>query len=265
MFDGKAFGLEIVGAVKAHVADVLAPILARMDAMEAKLAMPVVGDDLSSIRSDLENLKKEIGNVSRPIAAEPLPDIPALVAEAVAKLPAPLDGKSVTLDDMRPLVKAEVAEAVASMPQARDGEPGKDGKDGVGLAGAVINREGDLVVTLTNGEAKTLGPIVGKDGADGLPGTDGLGLDDMDEEVADDGRTVIRRYRRGDQVKEFRHTFPVVIDRGVYRDGGSYKTGDAVTWAGSLWIAQKDTSGKPDAGEDWRLSVKRGRDGKSVT
>jgi hypothetical protein len=54
-----------------------------------------------------------------------------------------------------------------------------------------------------------------------------------------------------------------VIDRGVWREG-QYKAGDAVTWAGSLWIAQKDTDAKPDSGDGWRLSVKRGRDGKAA-
>jgi hypothetical protein len=56
----------------------------------------------------------------------------------------------------------------------------------------------------------------------------------------------------------------VVIDRGVWREGQEYKAGDGVTWAGSYWIAQKDTSAKPDSGDGFRLAVKRGRDGKSA-
>ena len=40
-----------------------------------------------------------------------------------------------------------------------------------------------------------------------------------------------------------------------------YERGDAVTYGGSLWIAQRDTNEYP-RGEDsgWRLAVKRGRD-----
>jgi integrin beta 3 len=64
-------------------------------------------------------------------------------------------------------------------------------------------------------------------------------------------------------VKEFTFHVPTVIDRGVYRADESYQRGDGVTWAGSFWIAQKDTSAKPDAPDGgWRLAVKRGRDGK---
>src|SRR5690606_42144099 len=37
-FDGKAFGAEIVGAVKAHVAEVLARVTDRLDALEKRLS-----------------------------------------------------------------------------------------------------------------------------------------------------------------------------------------------------------------------------------
>jgi hypothetical protein len=56
-----------------------------------------------------------------------------------------------------------------------------------------------------------------------------------------------------------------VIDRGVFKDGTEYDKGDGVTWGGSFWIAQRDTQSKPDAGNgDWRLAVKKGRDGKDA-
>jgi hypothetical protein len=56
-----------------------------------------------------------------------------------------------------------------------------------------------------------------------------------------------------------------VLDRGVYKHDAPYSPGDAVTWAGSIWIAQRrDDSipygkpGTPNSG--WRLAVKAGRD-----
>ncbi|WP_457813003.1 hypothetical protein U8C33_22705 [Sinorhizobium meliloti] len=129
----------------------------------------------------------------------------------------------------------------------------------VSVAGALIDRTGSLVITMSDGSTKNVGQVVGKDGD---PGNDGLGFDDLD--VAYDGeKTITLKFTQGERVKEFAFTMPVVIDRGVYRDGSEYKAGDGVTWGGSFWIAQKDTSAKPDAGDDWRLSVKRGRDGKN--
>lgn len=54
------------------------------------------------------------------------------------------------------------------------GEPGPKGADGIGLAGAFIDRDGTLVLTMTNGEAKSLGVVVGRNGTDGRDGKDGL-------------------------------------------------------------------------------------------
>lgn len=57
---------------------------------------------------------------------------------------------------------------------------------------------------------------------------------------------------------------PVMLYRGVYREGESYERGDTVTWAGSLWHCDADTTAKPDAvgSKAWTLAAKRGRDGK---
>lgn len=144
------------------------------------------------------------------------------------------------------------------------GDPGLTGKDGSSLIGMLIDREGRLVATLTDGATRDLGEVVGKDGrdgqngTDGAPGRDGLGFDDLD--LVSDERGVFLRWTKGDVVKEFR--LPIVIDRGVYKAEKTYGPGDGVTWAGSFWIAQAETSEKPDSGKGWRLAVKRGHDGK---
>jgi hypothetical protein len=58
---------------------------------------------------------------------------------------------------------------------------------------------------------------------------------------------------------------PVLIYRGVYQAGETYRCGDVVTWAGSLWHCNATTDTKPDAGGDaWTLAAKRGRDGKDA-
>jgi hypothetical protein len=93
---------------------------------------------------------------------------------------------------------------------------------------------------------------------EGKNGVDGVGFDDM-EATYDGERTITLRFERGETVKSFSFDMPIILDRGVWREG-EYKAGDAVTWAGSLWIAQRDTEAKPEGGDDWRLAVKRGRD-----
>lgn len=54
--------------------------------------------------------------------------------------------------------------------------------------------------------------------------------------------------------------------KGVFnRDQQGYSVGDSVTWDGSLWIAcTDDPVGDPNKSADWRLAVKRGKDGKGL-
>lgn len=128
----------------------------------------------------------------------------------------------------------------------------------------------DLMSTVKDGKDGEPGPMGppgqpgadGKDGAPGAKGEDGLGYDDLEEEISDDGRLIIRRYKRGALTKEFRHRVPTPIYRGVYKEG-EYDRGDQVTWAGSIWTCMAPTNTKPgDGNKSWQLSCKRGRDGK---
>ena len=266
MLDTKALAEATALIVREHVAAAIAPLLERIGVLEAeKAALP----DFDAM------LSKAVSSIELPEAPAPLaPDmeevgkmIARAVDSAVTARPAPKDGTSFTAEDARPIVESLVKDAVDGIAAP---------KDGVGLAGALIDRDGALVVTLTDGTARSLGPVVGKDvdmvavkdaiasSVAALPkpkdGVDALGFDDLTVEH-DGERSFVLRFVQGDRSKEFAFDIPVVLDRGVWREG-EYKAGDAVTWAGSLWIAQKDTDAKPDSGEGWRLSVKRGRDGK---
>lgn len=175
------------------------------------------------------------------------------------------DGKDADAEAIAADVIEQVTEVLKAIPPPKDGRDGRDGKDGTGLAGALIDRAGELVVTLTDGSQRQLGPVVGKDGTSGLPGKDGadaLGFDDLSIEF--DGERAFKFVMvRGGARKEFGpFAMPVVIDRGVFKEGTNYQRGDGTTWGGSFWIAQEDTADKPETSKAWRLAVKRGRDGK---
>lgn len=191
---------------------------------------------------------------------------------------------------MAPVIRAQVEMATAPLlariaelearkiPESIKGEPGKDGRDGrdgadgasVALSDVEGMVEGKVAAWALDFERRAQGvleraidrvpkPADGKDGRDGV---DGLGFDDLS--VKHDGeRSLTLAFSRADVCKEFRVDLPVVIDRGVYKDDSAYQRGDAVTWGGSLWIAQKDSpDSKPGTGDGWRLAVKKGRDGK---
>ena len=171
------------------------------------------------------------------------------VAAALEAWPRPQDGKSVTIGELRPIVDEVVGNAVAALPVP---------KDGVGVAGALKDHEGALVLTLTDGTLAKLGRVDGEKGKDGL---DGIGADDF--EMIDAGDAVIHRLKVGERVKEWTIPKTTMADmhKGVWKEG-AYPRGAIVTWGGSQWLAKTDTTAKPETTDDWVLVVKRGRDGK---
>lgn len=134
------------------------------------------------------------------------------------------------------------------------GEPGEIGQPGPqGQAG----RDGLPGVPGSQGERG----IDGKDGRDGKDGIDGLGFDNWLVEY-DNQRTFTFKCGSGDRLKQFAFDVPFLLDRGVWR-AGVYSQGDCVSYNGSIFIAQKETSAIPKINPaDWRLAVKHGRDGK---
>lgn len=160
------------------------------------------------------------------------------------------------------VIRDEIAKAIAALPRAVDGAPGRDG---IGLAGAVIDRHGQLILTLSDGTPVMLGTVVGRDGQKGDPGQDGrdgLGVDDFDLDVRSDG--VYGVWTRGEQHRE--KLLPVPVYVGIWTEGKTYQPGQSVTWDRSTWIAKTATDAKPglntDASRAWQMSVRKGTDGK---
>ena len=173
-------------------------------------------------------------------------------------------------------------EAAALIPAPKDGA---DGADGVGVAGAMIDRDGELIVTNTLGQPFKLGRVVGKDAdpvdenaivsmvskaVEALPkpvdGLDGVGFENMDVLFDEETKELVISGEVADTAKQWKLFLPVLVDRGVYSEKhGRYLKGDGVTFSGSFWIAQKETDSRPGEGNtDWRLSVKKGRDAKDI-
>lgn len=86
----------------------------------------------------------------------------------------------------------------------------------------------------------------------------------MTASTPDDGRTiVITLARNGEVISQNVITTGLPVDRGVWKEG-AYTKGDGVSLGGEFWIARRDTKLRPVYGpnSDWRLAVKKGRDGK---
>jgi hypothetical protein len=178
--------------------------------------------------------------------------------------------------DVQAIVAEEVAKAVAALP-----EP-------VSVADVLVNRDGHLVTTLTNGATKEIGPVVGRDGKDadpdviralvveevakipkpkdGAPGKDGT-LEHVKGVYGEDGR--YRFVRKEDGAPLDWDPIPVLRYRELWEASKTYEPGEVTTWGGSMWIAREATSGVPPdestpAGKkSWALCVMRGRQGKT--
>lgn len=182
-------------------------------------------------------------------ATAPLMERIAALEKALADQPAPVSGK-----DGRDGVDGK--DGAAGQP----GEKGDQGRNGLDVKDLFRADEGRLVAVMSDGTTKDLGVFVGsdgKDGAAGRDGADGLGFDDL-EFTADEAGRPVAKFSRGEVTKSV--VLPCIIDQGPYRAGQAYVKGDAVSYGGSLWIAQEETGEKPDGGAGWRLAVKKGRD-----
>lgn len=205
----------------------------------------------------------------RPLIPSPIPGDPGRPGEPGVR---GADGRTPTIDELRDLIVPLIP---APIPGERgvDGLAGANGRDGVDGRDALqleILPDIDTSKSYCRGSyARHAGGLWRAfESTHGMRGWECLvdGIADETESVLDGGRTIVRRtvYSSG---RTFERTInmAVVLDRGVYKHDVPYKPGDAVTWAGSIWIAQRRDDaipygkpGTPDSG--WRLAVKAGRD-----
>lgn len=246
------------------------------------------------VREATSPLLKRIAELEKALSDSPAPAAPEIDVGAIAKaaaelIPAPKDGKSVTADDVRPILAEMVESAAKALPVPKDGKDGTDGKDAdmaelklhlaelvkhvnlpappsVDEVAAVFERRfSDLTLSWERQARDTFEKAVDrmpapKDGRDALP------LESFDLRLEDDERTVTVKMQAGETVLEKSIKLATVLDRGQFKPDGKYEKGDGVSHGSCFWIAQKDDpEGVPGMGKsDWRLAVKKGRDGKDL-
>lgn len=250
MIDPVEFG-KAMGAI---VRDAMAPVLKRLDELEARQAERGEKGDAG--------LPGEPGRDAEPI------DVADIVAELLVS------------PELKTLLDLQATESVAEYFEANPvqhgkdgatgeqgepgprGEKGLDGADGVGIAGAMINRNSELVITTTKGDTITLGVVVGADGQPGKDGRDGLSAENFEREYLPDSHEIRERWTAGDQVKELTYPAGGIRYIGYWREGAEAKGGDATTHDGTLWVAIRDTKAKPSReSSDWNIGARKGRDG----
>jgi hypothetical protein len=206
--------------------------------------------------------------------------VAAAVAEALAAIPAAAagapgkDADPIHPDTLRLMVVEAVREEVRAIPAPKDGDPGQPGRDSLEIdilpsvdpaksypRGTFACHEGGLIRAIRNTEPikESLFP------AGWAVVVEGVSMFEVRQ--SEDLRSFSVRSCRtsgATETNEFR--LPVLIYRGIFQEGAEYHRGDCVTWAGSTWHCEAETTkDKPgDGATDWRLMVKQGRPGKDA-
>ncbi|CAI2496942.1 Carbohydrate binding domain [Serratia ficaria] len=280
---------EVVGRLEIPAAPELPDIKSMVDEA-VTAAMPPPAQDGKSVTVDdvrpmLEELvSTAVAEIPVPVAPE-LPDIKSMVDEAVtAAMPPPAqDGKSVTVDDVRPMLEELVSTAVAEIPvpvapelpdiksmvdeavTAAMPPPARDGEDGRDALQIEIMPDIDAeksyprgtYATHNGGLWRSFEKTAGMRGWECL--VDGITTVDIEQDEHRHFTVIVERSSGASTSKSF--DVPVMIYRGVFKSGADYRPGDTVTWGGSLWHCDEATSDKPGetGSKGWTLSVKRGR------
>ena len=213
-----------------------------------------------------------------------LPDIGAMVSEAVAALPPAQDGKSVTPEDVRPLLQELVTAAVSEIPVPRDGKdydpavlkqavhdavaalpPAQDGRDALQL---------EIQPFIDEGKSYTRGSYATHNGGlwrayektHGMRGWECIvdGVSEVDISMNGQRNFIVTVNRASGASEKKSFDIPTMVYRGVFKSGDEYLPGDTVTWGGSLWHCDEQTQDKPGetGSKGWTLAAKRGRDGR---
>ncbi|WP_335898861.1 phage gp6-like head-tail connector protein [Klebsiella quasipneumoniae] len=267
------------------------PAVLKQAVDDAVAALPPAQDGKSVTPEDVRPLLQEL--VTAAVGEIPVPRdgkdydpavLKQAVDDAVAALPPAQDGKSVTPEDVRPLLQELVTAAVSEIPVPRDGKdydpavlkqavddavaalpPAQDGRDALQL---------EIQPFIDEGKSYSRGSYATHNGGlwrayektHGMRGWECIvdGVSDVDISMNGQRNFIVTVNRASGASEKKSFDIPTMVYRGVFKSGDEYLPGDTVTWGGSLWHCDEQTQDKPgEAGsKGWTLAAKRGRDGR---
>ncbi|WP_227635272.1 phage gp6-like head-tail connector protein [Klebsiella pneumoniae] len=271
------------------------PAVLKQAVEDAVASLPPAQDGKSVTPEDVRPLLEEL--VTAAVGEIPVPRdgkdydpavLKQAVEDAVASLPPAQDGKSVTPEDVRPLLEELVTAAVGEIPVPRDGKdydpavlkqavddavadavaalpPAQDGRDALHL---------EIQPFIDEGKSYTRGSYATHNGGlwrayektHGMRGWECIvdGVSDVDISMNGQRNFIVTVNRASGASEKKSFDIPTMVYRGVFKSGDEYLPGDTVTWGGSLWHCDEQTQDKPGetGSKGWTLAAKRGRDGR---
>ena len=276
----KALGEEFGEAIK-KIADDFKKALDEME-IGLQKQMEEIRQSIPEFQPvDIPDFSKMVADAVSAIELPKAPEMPDVkqivndaVSDAVKHIRIPEDGKSVTAEDLRPMVEEVVS---ASLPEPVDveklaedvaakipaPESGSDGRDALAIEIEPFIDEKKsyprgTYATHNGGLWRSHEKTYGMRGWECI--VDGVSAVDIQQDNERSFSITLERASGALEVKSF--DVPVTIYRDVFKSGNEYKPGDTVTWGGSLWHCNEATSDKPGevGSKGWTLAVKKGRD-----
>jgi hypothetical protein len=232
-------------------------------------AIPRPQDGTSITVDDVRPMLREL--VDAAAAAIPVPqdgehgksvtidDVLPVIEKAVAALPKPKDGENVPIELVAALVGGEVAKQIGQLPPAKDGEDGRDAT-AIDPLPAIDPQRSYARGTWAKHQR---GLWLARSATDGMHGWDCIVAGVASLEVISDGMRSfsVKSVLSDGQSETAEFALKTIDYRGAWAPG-EYKAGDLVSWDGSMWHCEAPTTDRPGASPAWRLCVKHGRDGK---
>lgn len=205
---------------------------------------------------DLEGLAKAAAE----FVELPKVDLALLAAEAAALVvvPRPIAPQEVDLDEL-----ARSAAALVPVPQAAPAEHGRDALDLEILPDIDESKQypRGTYAAHRGGLWKSYERTHGMRGWECI--VDGIDGVTVTQDSVREFSVTLSKSSGTSAVQKF--SLPVQVYKGVYREGEPYEANDTATWAGSVWVCNKNaTTDKPGTSDDWSLAVKAGRAGKDL-
>jgi len=263
------------------------------EGIEERVALKQTAYSVQEFAQTLQSSLVELQNAEpRTVTIKSEPDpalIDAAIAEAVKGIKVPVpdmraladEARTVAIEEVNTLVpnvrealaanvRDEVSRAVAALPvpkDGKDGEPGPAGQMGAVepfIEGCIYER---LALVSHAGGAWQATRRTKAAPAPRSPDWQAIaaGVSSVAVHATNNLRSVevIAALTNGDEVRSAIEV-PAMVYRDVYSSEAAYDPADVVTYAGSMWIALKETTGEQPSKspEAWRLVVKRGQEGK---
>ncbi|MCE8052282.1 hypothetical protein HOP61_13305 [Halomonas daqingensis] len=165
--------------------------------------------------------------------------------------------------DISSLVEAEVEKRLASIPAPING---RDGRDALQI---------EILPAIDTEKSYPRGTYAKHGGGlwrayqstTGLHGWECIvdGVKSVEIEQTDTKAFTIKTLMSSGEEQAQVFTLPVTVYKGTYVESESYTKGDLVTWGGSVWHSEiEENTTKPGAGEEWKLAVKKGQNGRDL-